>query len=93
MESTFRRLELKSDYLKMTVNLVQYRGAVGNFNNQKFFNTKAKYKVFAQRYWIPINSGAVLLLLTITQVLCYTKVAKLKKISVLVDFFSISSEF
>ena len=30
MESTFRRVQLISDYLKMPVNFVQYRGAVGN---------------------------------------------------------------
>ena len=66
MESTFRRVQLKSDYSKMPVNLVQYRGAVGNFNNRKFFNTKAKNKVFVHRNWMPTNSGTVLLLLIIT---------------------------
>ena len=50
----------------MSVNLVQYRGAVRNFNNRKFFNTKAVNKVFGHRYWIPTNSGIVLLLLIIT---------------------------
>ena len=50
----------------MPVNLVQYRGAVGNSNNQKFFNIKAVNKVFGHRYWMPTNSGTVLLLLIIT---------------------------
>ena len=50
----------------MPVNLVQYRGAVGNFHNRKFFNTKVVNKVFGHRYWMPTNSGTVLLLLLIT---------------------------
>ena len=50
----------------MPVNLVQHRGAVGNFHNRKFFNTKAVNKVFGHRYWMPANSGTVLLLLLIT---------------------------
>ena len=50
----------------MPVNLVQYRGAVRNFNNRNFSNTKAANKVFGHRYWIPTNSGTILLLLIIT---------------------------
>ena len=50
----------------MPVNLVQYRGAVGNFHNRRFFNTKVVNKVFGHRYWMPTNSGTVLLLLLIT---------------------------
>ena len=53
-------------YLKMPINIVQYRGAVGNFNNRKFFNAKAVNKIFGHRYWMPTNTGTVLLLLTIT---------------------------
>ena len=60
MESNFRRVQLKSDYVKMLVNLVQYRGAVGNFHNQTFF-TKVVNKVFGHRYWMRTNSGTVLL--------------------------------
>ena len=54
------KLQLKFDYLKMPVNLVQYRGAVGNFHNRRFFNAKAVNKVFGHRYWMPTNSGTVL---------------------------------
>ena len=50
----------------MPVNLVQYRGAVGHFHNRKVFNTNAVNKVFGHRYWMPANSGTVLLLLLIT---------------------------
>ena len=50
----------------MAVNLVQYRGAVGNFNNQKFLSTKAKNKVFDHRYWMPTNSAIILFLSIIT---------------------------
>ena len=50
----------------MPVNLVQYRGVVGNFHNRKFFNTKVVNKVFGHRYWMSTNSGTVLLLLLIT---------------------------
>ena len=50
----------------MPVNLVQHQGAVGNFNNQEFFNTKAVNKVFGYRYCMPTNSGTVLLILIIT---------------------------
>ena len=49
-ETTFRRVQLKSDYLKIPVNLIQYRGAVGNFNKRKFFDTKVVNKVFGHRY-------------------------------------------
>ena len=70
----------------MSVNLVQYRGAIGNFNNQKFFNTKAVNKVSGNRYWMPANSGTVL-----HSALHYTKVVKLQIIPVSVYFFSISS--
>ena len=49
-ETTFRRVQLKSDYLKILVNLIQYLGAVGNFNKRKFFNTKAVNNVFGHRY-------------------------------------------
>ena len=80
---------------------MQYRGAVGNFHNRNFFNTKAVNKVFGHRYWMPTNFGTVLLLLIITVtannftnnncVLYYTKVAKLQKASVSVYFFLISS--
>ena len=59
-ESTFTRKQLKSIYLKKPVSLVQYRGAVGNFNKLKIFNTNAKNKVFGHRYWIPTNSGTVI---------------------------------
>ena len=50
IKSTFRRVQLKSDYLKTPVNIAQYRGAVGNFNNQNLFNVKDKNKVFGQKY-------------------------------------------
>ena len=50
----------------MPVNLAQCWGAVGNFNNQKFFNAKAGNAVCSHRYWMPTNSGRVLLLLIIT---------------------------
>ena len=89
-ESTFRRVQLKSDYLKMPVNLVQYRGAVGNFHNRKFFNTKAVNKVFGHRYWMPTNSGTVLLLLIITLCAVLYKSSKTSKnISVGILLFNI----
>ena len=89
MESTFRRVQLKSDYLKMPVNLVQYRGAVGKFHNRKFLNTKAVNKVFGHRYWMPTNSGTVLLLLIITLCAVLHKSSKtLKNISVGILLFN-----
>ena len=48
IKSAFRRV--KSDYLKTPVNIAQYRGAVGNFNNRNLFNVKDKNKVFGQKY-------------------------------------------
>ena len=36
----FQESATKIRLLKMPVNLVQYRGAVGNFHNRRFFNTK-----------------------------------------------------
>ena len=79
MESTFRRVQLKSNYLKMPVNLAQYRGAVGNFNNRKFFSTKAVNKLFGHRYWMPTNSGTVLLLQIITLCVVQNKSSKTSK--------------
>ena len=55
---------------------MQYRGTVGNFNNRKFFNTKAVNKVFDHRYWMPTNSGTVLLLLIITSCAALHKSSK-----------------
>ena len=63
----------------MPVNLVQYRGAVGNFNNRKFFNIKAVNKAFGHRYWMPTNSGTVLLLLIITLCVVQHKSSKTLK--------------
>ena len=57
----------------MPVNLAQYWGAVGNFNNQKFFNAKAGNAVCGHRYWMPTNSGTVLLLLIITHCAAWHK--------------------
>ena len=74
----------------MPVNLVQYRGAVGNFNNRKFFNIKAVNKVFGHRYWMPTNSGAVLLFLIITLCVVQHESSKTSKnISVGIILFNI----
>ena len=74
----------------MPVNPVQYRGAVGNFHNRKFFNTKVVNKVFGQRYWMPTNSGTVLLLLLITLCAVLHKSSKTSKnISVGILLFNI----
>ena len=89
-KSTFKRLQPKFDYLTMPVNLVQYRGAVGNFHNRKFFNTKVVNKVFGHRYWMPTNSGTVLLLLLITLCAVLHKSSKTSKnISVGILLFNI----
>ena len=83
-------MKIKSGYLKIPVNLVQYRGAVGNFNNRKYFNTKAVNKAFGHRYWMPTNSGTVLLLLIITICAALHKNSKtLKNISVSLLLFNI----
>ena len=74
----------------MPVNLVQYRGAVGNFHNRKFFNTTVVNKVFGHRYWMPTNSGTALLLLLIT--LCavlHKSIKTSKNISVGILLFNI----
>ena len=63
----------------MPVNLVQYRGAVGNFHNRKCFNTKVVNKVFGHRYWMPTNSGTVFLLLLITLCAVLHKSSKTSK--------------
>ena len=74
----------------MPVNLAQYRGAVGNFHNRKFFNRKFVNKVFGHRYWMPTNSGTVLLLLLITMCAVLHKSSKTSKnISVGVLLFNI----
>ena len=74
----------------MPVNLVQYRGAVGNFHNRRFFNTKVVNKVFGHRYWMPTNSGTVLLLLLITLCAVLHKISKTSKnISVGILLFNI----
>ena len=75
----------------MPVNPEQYCRAVGNFNKQKFFTTKAVNKVSGHRYWIPENSGTVLLLLLITLCTALHKSSKTSNNSVSVHFFSISS--
>ena len=76
----------------MSVNLVQYRGAVGNFHSRKFFNTKVVNKVFGHRYWMPTNSGTVLLLLLITLCAVLHKSSKTSKnISVGILLFNILS--
>ena len=63
----------------MPVNLVQYRGAVRNFHNRKCFNAKVINKVFGHRYWMPTNSGTVLLLLLITLCAVLHKSSKISK--------------
>ena len=90
MESTFRRVQLKSDYLKMPVNIAQHRRAVGNFNNRKFLNTKVVNKGFGHRYWMPANSGTVLFLLIIILCVAQHKSSKTSKnISVVILLFNI----
>ena len=74
----------------MSINIAQYRGAVGNFNNQKFFNTTAVNKAFDHRYWMPTNSLTVLLLLIITLCVVQHKSSKTSKnISVGILLFNI----
>ena len=63
----------------MPVDLVQYQGAVGNFNSRKFFNIKAVNEVFDHRYWMPTNYGTVLLLLIITLCTVLHKSSKTSK--------------
>ena len=74
----------------MPVSFVQYRGAVGNFHNRKFFNTNVVNKVFGHRYWMPTNFGTVLLLLLITLCAVLHKSSKTSKnISVGILLFNI----
>ena len=47
MELTFRRMQLKFEYLKVPANLAHYLEAVVTFDNWKFFNTK----VYEQGFW------------------------------------------
>ena len=70
---------------------MQYRGAVGNFHKRKFFNTKVVNKFFGHKYWMPTNSGTVLLLLLIILCVVLHKSSKTSKTSMSVYFFSISS--
>ena len=74
----------------MPINLVQYRGAVGNFYNRKFFNTNVVNKVFGHRYWRSTNSGTVLLFILITLCAVLHKSSKTSKnISVGILLFNI----
>ena len=76
MESTMRRMQLKFGYFMMPVHLVQYRGAVENFNSRKLF--------------MPTNSGTVFLLLKITLCVALYKSRKTSKlISVGIPLFNI----
>ena len=63
---------------------------LGSFNNEKFFNTETKNKIFGHRFWMPTHSGIVLLLLTIALCAVLHKSRKTSKnISVGILLFNI----
>ena len=65
MESTFRRVQLISDYLKMPVNFVQYRGAVGNLITESSLIQRLKVRFLIADIGCP-KILEVLLLIIIT---------------------------